>query len=325
MLKSVVALAITCTVLVGQGPAVATAQEWPTRTVRLLVGFGPGGGTDIVARILAQSFQERFGQPFVVENRPGAAGAIAADAVAHAPADGYTLYVMNNGHIIAGVMAKSLPYDTLKSFQPIGQVASAGLIIVAHPDFPADNVKDLVAAAKAAPGKFTYATTGVGSTQHFTGELFKQVAGIDMLHVPYKTSPAGIGGVLGKQVDLLVETVSAVLGQVQSKKLKALAVTGLERFPAVPDVPTAVESGAVPGYEVVTWYGLIAPRGTPAPIIAKLNTALNDIIANPAVREKLTTAGVLAHGSSPSEFGEHMQAEFVRWGKVREAANIPQN
>jgi tripartite-type tricarboxylate transporter receptor subunit TctC len=325
MLKIFVAFAISCTVVIGQCPTPASAQEWPTRTVRLLIGFGPGGGTDIVVRILAQSFQEKFGQPFVVENRPGAAGALAADAVAKAPADGHTLYLMNNGHIIAGVMAKSLPYDTLTSFEPIGQVASAGLIIVTHPDFPANNVRELVAAAKAAPGKFTYATTGVGSTQHFTGELFKQVAGIDMLHVPYKTSPAGIGGVLGKQVDLLVETVSAVLGQVQGKTLKALAVTGLERFPAVPDVPAAVESGVVPGYEVVTWYGLIAPRGTPAPIITKLNAAINDAIANPAVREKLTTAGVLAGGSSPSEFGKHMQAEFVRWGKVREAAKIPQN
>jgi tripartite-type tricarboxylate transporter receptor subunit TctC len=325
MHKFIVTLALFCTTMIGQCPAPASAQEWPTRTVRLLVGFGPGGGTDIVARILAQTFQEKFGQPFVVENRPGAAGALAADAVAKAPPDAHTLYMMNNGHIIAGVMAKSLPYDTLKSFEPIGQVASACLIIAAHPDFRASNIRELVAAAKAAPGKLTYATTGVGSTQHFTGELFKQVAGVDMLHVPFRTSPAVIGGVLGQQVDLMVETVSAVLSQVQGKKLKALAVTGLERFPAVPDVPTAAESGDVPGYEVVTWYGIIAPRGIPAPIVARLNKALNGILAEPAVREKLTTAGVIARGNSPAEFGRHMESEFVRWGKVREAANIPQN
>jgi tripartite-type tricarboxylate transporter receptor subunit TctC len=290
----------------------------------MIVGFGPGGGTDIVARVIAQSFQQKFGQPFVVENRPGAAGALAADAVAKSPADGHTLYMMNNGHIIAGVMAKSLPYDTLGSFEPIGQVASASLMIVTHPNFPANSIKELVTAAKAAPGKFTYATTGVGSTQHFTGELFKQVAGIDLLHIPYKTSPAGIGGVLGKQVDLLVETVSAVLGQVQTKQLKALAVTGLKRFPVVPDIPTAAESGVAPGYEVVTWYGIIARRGTPASVVGRLNKALNETLAEPEVREKLMKLGVLASGGSPAEFGSHMKNEFVRWGKVRAAAKIPQ-
>jgi tripartite-type tricarboxylate transporter receptor subunit TctC len=289
-----------------------------------VVGFGPGGGTDIIGRIIAQSLQEKLGQPVIVENKAGAGGVIGADSVAKAPKDGYTLYMMANAHIIAGVMNKSLPYDTVKSFDPVGQVATAGLIIVAHPEFAAKNVKELVEMAKASPGKITYASVGVGSTQHFTGEVFRQVAGVDMLHVPYRGSPAAIAAILGKQVDVLFETVSAVLGQVQAGELKAFAVTGRERFPVVPEIPTGMESGVLPGYEVSTWYGILAPVGTPAPILAKLNKALNEIVAEPIVQERLTKAGVIAKGSGPEEFGKHMQDEFVRWSKVRETAGIPQ-
>jgi tripartite-type tricarboxylate transporter receptor subunit TctC len=258
----------------------------------------------------------------VVENKPGAGGVIAADQVARAEKDGHTLYMMANAHIIVGVMSKSLPYDTLKSFAPVSQLATAGLIIVTHPDFPARTAKELIEAAKAQPGKITFASVGVGSTQHFTGELFRQSAKIDMLHVPYRGSPAATAAILGKQVDVLFETVSAVLGQVQGGELKALAVTGKERFPAVPDVPPAAD--AVPGYEVTTWYGIIAPAGTPAPIVAKLNKTLNEIIAEPAVRERLAKAGVIAQGSSAEAFGRHMESEFARWGAVREAAGLPQ-
>ena len=305
-------------------PAPATAQDWPQRTIKLVVGFGPGGGTDIVGRILAQSLQEKLGVSVVVENKAGAGGTLGADSVARADRDGYTLYMMNNAHVINGVMNKSLPFDTLKSFDPVGQVATAGLIIVARTDFPASNVKELIETAKANPGKYTFASVGVGSTQHFTGELFRQIAGVDMLHVPYRGSPAAIAALLGKQVDVLFETVSAVLGQVQGNELKALAVTGKDRFPAVPDVPTGLESGVLPGYEVMTWYGIIAPRGTPPAIVSKLNKTLNDIIAEPAVSERLTKAGVIARGSSPEEFGKHLESEFVRWNGVREAAKIPQ-
>jgi tripartite-type tricarboxylate transporter receptor subunit TctC len=302
--------------------AVASAQTWPQRTIRIIVGFGPGGGTDIVGRILAQAMQQRLGQSVVIENRPGAGGTLGADAVARADKDGYTLGILTNGHIIAAVLAKSLRYDTLTAFAPIGQIATASLIIVTRPDFPANNVKDLVAMAKADPGKITFASVGFGGTQHFTGELFQQVAGVKMLHVPFRTSPEGISAVLGKQVDLLFDTVSAVLGQVQSHDLKALAVTGKDRFPAVPDVPAVAESGILPGYDVSTWYGMFAPRGTPAPVVEKLNKTLNDILADPAVRERLTKAGVIAKGSTPEEFGAHMQSEYARWDKVRETAGI---
>ena len=306
------------------GTIEATAQEWPQRPVRLIVPFGPGGGADIIGRIIGQSLQEKLGQPVVIENRPGAAGTLGNEAVARADKDGYTLGIMTAGQIIAAVMNKSLRYDTLTAFDPVSQVATAGLIIVTRPDFPADDVKQLVAAAKANPSKISFASPGFGATQHLTAELFRQTTGIDVLHVPFRTSPEAISALLGKQVDVVFETVSAVLGQVQSGQLKALAVTGKDRFPAVPDVPTAIESGVLPGYDVTTWYGVFAPRGVSPEIVAKLNKVINDSLAEGVVQKRLTTAGVVVRGSTPQAFGEHMAREFARWNAVREAAGIPQ-
>ncbi len=302
----------------------ATAQEWPQRPIRVVVAFGPGGGTDIVGRIIAQSMQERLGQPVVIENRPGAGGTLGNEAVARADKDGYTLGIMTAGQIIAAATSKSPRYDTLTAFDPVSQVATAGLIIVTRPDFPANNVKDLIAAAKASPGKLSFASPGFGATQHLTGELFRQTAGINILHVPFRTSPEAMSAVLGRQVDVLFDTVSAVLGQVQSGQLKALAVTGKDRFPAVPDVPAAIESGMLPGYDVTTWYGFFAPRGTPPEVIAKLNKTINDILTEQAVQERLTKAGVVVRGSTADAFGKFMANEFARWNAVREAAGIPQ-
>jgi tripartite-type tricarboxylate transporter receptor subunit TctC len=304
--------------------APSRAQEWPQKTVRIVVAFGPGGGTDIVGRILAQSLQEKLGQPFVIENKPGAGGTLGNEMVARAEKDGYTLGIMTAGQIIAAVMNKSLRYDTLTAFAPISQVATAGLLMTTRPDFPANDVKELIATAKASPGKIVFGTPGFGATQHLAAEMFKQVAGVNMLHVPFRTSPETITAVLGKQVDVIFDTVSAVLGQVQSGQLKALAVTGKDRFPAVPNVPTAMESGMLPGYDVTTWYGFFAPSGTPPSVIAKLNKTLNEIIAEPAVRAKLTTAGVVVQGSTPDAFGKHLADEFARWNKVREAAGLAQ-
>jgi tripartite-type tricarboxylate transporter receptor subunit TctC len=302
----------------------ASAQDYPNRPIKLIVSFGPGGGADIVGRILAQSMAEKLGQPVIIENRPGAAGTIGNEAVARAEKDGYTLGVMTAGQIIAAVMNKSLRYDTATAFEPIAQVATASLIVVARPDFPASNAKELVALAKASPGKITVASPGFGATQHMSAELFKQTAGIDMLHVPFRTSPEAITAVLGKQVDILFDTILAVLGQVQSGQLKAIAVTGKDRFPIVPDVPPAADSGLLPGYDVTTWYGFFGPRGMPADIVAKLNKVLNDSIKEPAVAERLIKAGVIVQGSTPKAFGKFMADELTRWNKVREAAGIPQ-
>jgi tripartite-type tricarboxylate transporter receptor subunit TctC len=321
MIRSIFALA--CVLTLGLATA-ATAQDYPTRPIKLIVSFGPGGGADIVGRILGQSLSEKLGQPVVIENRPGAAGAIGNEAVARADKDGYTLGIMTAGQIIAAVMNKSLRYDTATAFEPIAQVATASLIIVARPDFPANNAKELVALAKASPGKLTVASPGFGATQHLSAELFKQTAGIDMLPVQYRTSPEAITAVLGKQVDILFDTVLAVLGQVQSGQLKAIAVTGKERFPIVPDVPSAAESGVVPAYDVTTWYGFFGPRGMPADVVAKLNKVLNESIKEPAVAERLIKAGVTVQGSTPDAFGKFMADELTRWNKVREAAGIPQ-
>ena len=302
----------------------ASAQDYPNKPIKLIVSFGPGGGADIVGRILGQSISEKLGQPVVVENRPGAAGTIGNEAVARADRDGYTLGIMTAGQIIAAAMNKSLRYDTLTAFEPIGQVATASLIIVTRPDFPASNAKELVAAAKANNAKIAVASAGFGATQHMAAEQFRQIAGIEMLHVPFRTSPEAITALLGKQVDVLFDTVLAVVGQVQAGQLKAIAVTGRERFPSLPDVPPAIESGLLPGYDVTTWYGFFAPRGTPPDVIAKLNKALMQSIAEPAVREKLINAGVLVQGSSPEAFGKFMADELARWNKVREAAGIAQ-
>ncbi|MCC6779865.1 MAG: tripartite tricarboxylate transporter substrate binding protein [Hyphomicrobiales bacterium] len=318
-----VALSATGTA-VAQGNAPVTVQDWPQRTIRIIVAFGPGGGTDIVGRIIAQAMQERLGQPVVVENRPGAAGTLGNEVVARADKDGYTLGIMTAGQIIASVMSKSLRYDTKTAFDPISLVATAGMIIVVRPDFSANDVSALIAAAKANPGKLSFGSAGFGASQHFAGELFRQTAGIEILHVPFRTSPEAIAAVLGKQVDVLFDTVSAVLGQVQSGQLKALAVTGKERFPAVPNVPAAIESGVLPGYDATTWYGFFAPRGTPPEVIGKLNKVINEILKEEVVRERLGKAGVVVQGSTPDAFGQHMLSELDRWNRVREAAGIPQ-
>ena len=304
------------------GTVDAAAQDWPQRSIRVIVPFGPGGGSDIIGRIIAQALQDRLGQPVVIENRPGAAGTLGNEAVARADKDGYTLGIMTAGQIIAAVMNKSLRYDALGAFDPVAQVATAGLIIVTRPDFPANDVKELIAAAKANLGQIKFASPGFGATQHFTGELFRQTAGVDILHVPFRTSPEAIAAVLGKQVDVLFDTISAVLGQVQSGQLKALAVTGKDRFPAVPNVPAAIESGLLPGYDVTTWYGVFAPRDVPPAIIAKLNKTINDSLADEAVQARLTKAGVVVRGSTPEAFGKHMASEYARWNAVREAAGI---
>jgi tripartite-type tricarboxylate transporter receptor subunit TctC len=298
------------------------AQDYPQRPIHIIVSFGPGGGADIIARIIGQSMQDRLGQGVVIENKPGAGGTLGNDFVARAAPDGYTIGIMTAGQIIAAVLQKSLHYDTLTAFDSLGQVATASLLIVTRPDFPASDVKDLIAAAKANPGKITFGSPGFGATQHLAGELFKQTAGIDIVHVPFRSSPEAISAVLGKQVDVIFDTVTAVIGQVQSGQLKALAVTGKERFPAVSNVPTVFESGGLVGYDVTTWYGFFAPHGTPPEIVAKLNKTLNDAIADDAARERLSKAGVIVQGSTPDAFGAFMAAEYARWEKVRVAAGI---
>ncbi|HEX7576862.1 MAG TPA: tripartite tricarboxylate transporter substrate binding protein [Verrucomicrobiae bacterium] len=300
----------------------ALAQDFPQRPIHLIIAFGPGGGSDIIGRILAESLQTKLGQAVVIENKPGAGGILGNDMVARATPDGYTLGIMTAGQLIAAVTTKKMPYDSLTAFAPVGQIATASLMIVTRPDFPANDVKELVAYAKANPGKVVFASPGFAATQHFAGELFKQIAKIDLLHVPFRTTPETINAVLGQHADIMFDTVSALIGHVQSGQLKALAVTGKDRFPAVPNVPAAVESGLLPGYDVTTWYGVFAPRGTPPAVIAKLNKVLNDSLNEDEVKKRLITVGVVVKNSTPQQFGDFMASEYKRWNEVREAAGI---
>jgi tripartite-type tricarboxylate transporter receptor subunit TctC len=304
--------------------AAAPAEDYPQRPIHLIIAFGPGGGSDIIGRILADSLQGKLGQAVVVENKPGAGGILGNDVVARAAPDGYTLGIMTAGQIIAAVTTKKMPYDTNTAFAPVGQIATASLMIVTRPDFPANNVKELIAYAKEHPGKVIFASPGFAATQHFAGELFKQSAKIDLLHVPFRSTPETLNAVLGKHADIMFDTVSALIGHVQSGQLKALAVTGRDRFPTVPNVPAAIESGLLPGYDVTTWYGLFAPRGTPPAVIAKLNKTLNESLADEAVKKRLEAVGVVVKSSTPQQFGDFLASEYKRWSDVRVAAGLPQ-
>jgi tripartite-type tricarboxylate transporter receptor subunit TctC len=304
--------------------APATAQDYPSQNIRVIISFGPGGGSDIIGRIVAQRLQEKLGQTVVVENRAGAGGLLGNEAISNAPKDGYTLGIQTAGQIIASVMTKQVRYDAVESFDWIGQIATAGLLIVVRPDSPYKDMKSLVEAAKANPGKLNFASPGYGATQHLAAELFKQVAGVNATQVQFRSSPEALAALLSKNIDVLFDTVTALLGQVESGQVRALAVTGKDRFPAVPNVPAAVESGVVPGYDVTTWYGLFGPKGMPKPVVAKLNKALNEMLEEPVIRERLIKAGVLVKSSTPEAFHQFMASEYAKWTKVRQAANLEQ-
>jgi tripartite-type tricarboxylate transporter receptor subunit TctC len=319
------AVSALCAVVALSVVAMATvqAQDWPTRPVRLMVGFGAGGGTDIAARIVAQPLSEILGQAVVVENRVGAGGITAANAVATASPDGYTMLMMSNAHAIAPVIYKSVPYDSVKDFDMISMVGTAGLIMVTHPDFPAKNLGELIAVLKANPGKYNFASPGVGTTQHFAGELFSQMAGVQMTHIPFRGTPAAISALLGKQVDVVIELIQTVMGHVQAGQLRAIGVTSPQRFFSVPDVRTFAESG-LPGYDVTSWYGLALPAGVPAPIHKRVSEATRDALARENVAQQIRTAGALPKASTPDELRDHIAREIKRWTEVRDKAGIPQ-
>jgi len=302
----------------------ASAQNYPTQNIRMVISFGPGGGSDIIGRIIAQRLQEKLGQTVVVENRAGAGGLLGNEAIANSPKDGTTIGVQTAGQIIASVMTKQARFDAVESFDWVGQIATAGLLIVTRPDSPYKDIKSLVEAAKANPGKINVASPGYGATQHLAAELFKQVAGINAQQVQFRTSPEALAALLSNNVDVLFDTVTALLGQVQSGQVRALAVTGKDRFPAVPDVPAAIESGVVPGYDVTTWYGLFGPKGMPAPVVTKLNATLNEMLEEPTVRDRLIKAGVLVKSSTPEAFHQFMASEYKKWSGVRQAAHLEQ-
>ena len=300
----------------------AHAQDaWPTRPVRILVGAGAGGGTDIIARMLAEKFAETFKQPFVVENRPGASNTIAADLTAKAPPDGYTLLVATNtGQAIAPHLLK-LAYDPLKQLAPVGLVVVVPNVLVVGEKVPAKDVKELVALAKAQPGALRYASSGVGSTQHIAGEAFDQAAGVKTVHVPYKGSSQAHLDILGGNVEMMFDTTSSAMQQIKAGKFKPLAVTSPQRSPELPNVPTIAEAG-YPAAEMTTWYGLLTTGGTPRPVIDKLAAELKRVLALPDVQAKLRGLGGEPGNLTPEQFAEMNRAEYERFGKLIKAANI---
>jgi tripartite-type tricarboxylate transporter receptor subunit TctC len=310
-------LALLLAVVAGQ----SLAQEWPQRPLRMLVGFGAGGGTDILARIVAPAMGEALGQPVVVENRPGAGGSIAANAVAKAAPDGYTSFMLNNGHAVSAVMLPSLPYDPVADFQPVSMVATMPLVILAGPRAGFGNLRGLIEVAKHNPGALNLASVGIGSTQHFAAELFFSTAGIKVTHVPYKGTPNAVAATISNETQLLVEVAAPAVGQVRGGALNALAVTSGERFPGLPGVPTVAEAG-LPGYDVTTWYALVLPAKTPAAIVERMRAALAQALAREAVRKQMLNAAFLPSESTPPELAAHLKSEIARWGAVRAKAGI---
>jgi tripartite-type tricarboxylate transporter receptor subunit TctC len=320
MKRLIIAAAMVAGFIVAAAPP--AAAEWPAdRSIRVLVGFGPGGGTDIVTRIIAQPLSELLHQTIVVENKPGAGGSLASDLVAKAAKDGYTASMISTGHTVSAVMIKSIRYDAVKDFAAVAMVANSAFVIVARKDFPANDIKGLVALAKASPGKLNFASVGVGSTQHFAGELLRQRTGIDVKHIPYRGTPGVLAALLAKQVDYAVELAHAVRGQVKAGELKILAVGTPARWPTIPNVPTVAESG-VPGYAVTGWYGWVYPAGTPQAIVDKTNAALRQVLGRPEIRDQLAKVGAVVHVTSPAEFGQHMADEVAKWKSVRDKAGI---
>ncbi len=303
--------------------APVAAQEWPQRPIRILVGFGAGGGTDIAARIMAQPLSEILGQPVVVENRPGAGGVTAADAVAKSEKDGYTALMMSNAHAVSAVVNKSLPYDPVKDFQMLSMVGTAGLIMVTAADFPAKDVKGAIAEINKLGAKANFGSPGVGTTQHFAAELFGQMAGFKATHIPYRATPQVITALLQGELNYAFELIQTVQGQIQAGKLKAIAVTSPQRYPSVPDVPTFIEGG-LKDYDVTSWYGIALPAGTPRPVVDKFNKALTEALGREQVRNAILKAGAQPRASTPEELSKHIATEIAKWNGVREKAGIPQ-
>jgi tripartite-type tricarboxylate transporter receptor subunit TctC len=304
-------------------PLAGHAQSWPTRPIKLLVGFAPGGGTDIVSRVLAVKLSELLGQQVVVENRAGAAGTIAADAVAKSASDGYTLLAghANSNAIAPNVMSK-VPFDALNDFTPITYIGYVPNVLVVNPALAARSVEELVALAKSKPGVLTYASSGVGSTQHLAGALFNQISGTQMTHIPYKGSGQAVVDLVAGQVNTNFDTLPPVLEHIRSGKLRALAISSPKRLPSLPDVPTFEEKG-IRGFDVTNWYSVMGPKGMPREIVAKLDDAVKKAMADPEVRGKLEPQGVLFGGpQTPEAFRDFIRAENAKYAKMVKELNV---
>ncbi len=293
----------------------ALAQSYPAKPIRFIMAYPPGGSSDILARPIANEMSKNLGQPVLIDYKPGAGSTIGADVVAKSPPDGYTIVMLLTAHAINASLMPGLPYDTVKDFSSITLAATQPLVVEVNAQSSIHTLQDLISAARANPGKLNYGSAGAGNTSHLAVEYFKSVVGVDLTHVPYKGSGPSVAGLLGREVDLMFDSLSSSLAQIQGGKFRAIAVTTARRSHVLPQVPTVQESG-VPGFDISAWYGIFAAAGTPAPIVQKLNAEILKAMAAPKAKEAIEAAGYQIVGSTPAQLDAFVKSEIVRWGKV---------
>jgi tripartite-type tricarboxylate transporter receptor subunit TctC len=319
---SVATAAVLLTIATSSNAQAPKSAPYPAKPVRVVVGYAPGGATDIIGRLIAQKLSEASGQTFLVENRPGASATIATEMVARSAPDGYTLLIAaTTTHSILPTLIAKLPYDPQRDFAPLSLLALSPLLLSLHPSLPVRSVTDMIKLARAQPGQLSFGAGGTGTPPHMAGELFKQMAGVNMLYVPYKGEAPAITDIIGGQISLMFANVVAVLPQVQAGRLRGVAVTASGRLPTLPQFPTVAESG-LPGFVVEAWFGLVAPAGTPAEVIARLNADTVRGMGQADVRERLAGQGLFVKTSTPAELTTLMQSEMAKWAKVVKASGI---
>jgi tripartite-type tricarboxylate transporter receptor subunit TctC len=308
-------LALSAGMAVAQAASTGSGQVYPARSVRVIVGFPPGSGADITARVIGAKLYEVVGQQFLTDNRPGAGSNIAAEVSAKSPPDGYTLFIGTVANTINATLYSKLPFDFARDFAPVILATAAPNVLVIHPSVPARSVKDLIALAKSRPGQLDFASSGVGTAPHLSGELFKTMAGVNLTHIPYKGSPPAVADLIAGSVDVMFSPASTVLPHIKSGRLRALAVTTSARLPSLPALPTVSEA-ALKGYETVTWFGYVAPVKTPTTIVTKLNADIAKVLAMPDVRNQFDIQGIEILGGTPERFAGYIREEIAKWAKV---------
>ncbi len=319
--RTFLANALAVILLLG-GICLAQAQTYPSRPITLIIPQAPGGGSDTIGRYIAEKLKDRLGQPIVAENRPGAAGMLGAAAVKRAPADGYTLLLGAIDTIVTPLVSRNPPIDGVKDFAPVTQLATSHNVWLVGPGFQGNSLQDLVAAAKANPGKIDYASSGFGSMQHLGGAMLSTQAGIELSHIPYKGGPPAFADVIGGRVPVMVSGFQGALPQIKAGKVRGLAVTGKQRSPALPELPTVSEALGLPNYEALNWQGLFFPAGTPQPIVDRIASEVKKLIAEPETRDWLVANGYEPSGNTPAEFTALIAADYKRWSEIIKAANI---
>jgi tripartite-type tricarboxylate transporter receptor subunit TctC len=313
---------IVASALFAIAPVLAFAQDaYPTKPIKIIVAYPAGGANDIVARAIAQELAADLGQSVVIENKSGAAGIVGADAAAKSPADGYTLFMAAGAHTLAPSLYTSLPYDIVRDFQPVSLAATGTYLLVVHPSLPAKSVKELIELAKAKPGALNFASSGVGAPPHLAGVMFQKLAGVRLNHVPYRGDTPGIADLVAGHVELAFLSIQPLIPQVKAGKLRALAITSGTRSPAIPELPTIAESG-LPGYDIGTWWGLLAPAKTPLPIVDRLAAAMRKATAIPSVRERFAAGGIAAQSNTPKDFAAMIKSEVGRYRELASAAGV---